>query len=453
MATASLSTDKDASNTPTVKGESPRDNAVKQNNCAPEPLHQEPNNDATTDDYYAGVSRRYRTAKHISLLTLVVFLLFSFTFLRGDITLENLRYLLKFISFTNTETSISAAKINYSSGDPSRFELLGGDLCTLTPNGYVLYDKRGNQIMAEELSYNSPILKACDKFSMCYDLGGNSFKVFNTFTKLYEETTEYPITDGAVSDTGSFAIASSTRDYHTAITVYDQNFKQSFMVLRKNRLMALEIKKDASELAVMTAGVKNGRYNTVIELIEPGKTKAAYTAEADALGYALYYTDSGFCAVTDEDIRFYDKKLGLTASIPHPSSLSMTECTGDYFVALYRSGLIDNSCTAVVYDLTGKVLFEGSLSGKPVAIHSSAEDGCVFILTGTEVTRINLINKKIAGLTVSEGGIDILAESKSSILVAFENYALMYDLEKIDEKYFNGTEAPKASAETTVDKQ
>ncbi len=60
------------------------------------------------NSYYTRISGHFRTAKYITVIVLSAFLIFSFTFLRSDITLENLRYLLKFISFTNTETSITA---------------------------------------------------------------------------------------------------------------------------------------------------------------------------------------------------------------------------------------------------------------------------------------------------------------------------------------------------------
>ena len=42
---------------------------------------------------------------------------------------------MKFISFTNTETSISATKINYASSDNTQLELFIGDLCYLSPQG------------------------------------------------------------------------------------------------------------------------------------------------------------------------------------------------------------------------------------------------------------------------------------------------------------------------------
>ena len=91
---------------------------------------------------------------------------------------------MKFISFTNTETSITATRITYPSSDRTRLELFIGDLCYLSPEGYALYDSRGNTIMTENIKYAFPMLSTGSKYALCYDLGGTSFTIFNTFAKL-----------------------------------------------------------------------------------------------------------------------------------------------------------------------------------------------------------------------------------------------------------------------------
>jgi len=390
-----------------------------------------------TDGYFESVSRSFRTAKHASIITLALFLLFSFTFLRGDITLENLRYLLKFISFTNTETSISAAKINYASGDSTRLDILGSDLCTLTNSVYALYDSRGNQIMTQDVGYKSPVLKVSSKFSLCYDLGGNTVKIFNTFTMLHEISTEFAITDAVIADSGMFAVATGSRDHHTAVTFYDSDFTPTVKVLRRNRLTALELRPDGSELAVMTFGAKNGGYTTTVEVILPGETSAKHTAELDVLGYQLYMSDEGYVVVSDESLIFLDTSLDKVKEIPHAHGLSMTEQTGKYFTALYSSGLINNSYLTVVYSHSGDVLYSGELEGRAIAIDCSDNGDYVFIHTGSRITRINLINRKIGSIEVEPDAIDMLASGKDTVLAAYRNYALTYELDNFSEHYFD----------------
>lgn len=414
--------------------------SVKQN-TAPPPAPKKDKTDTSAtpklDEYYSSVSFGYRIAKYISIVLLVVFVIFSFTFLRKDITLENLRYLLKFISFTNTETSITAPKISYASGDPNRLDLFIGDLCTLSPSGYALYDSQGNQIMSEQINYASPVLKTNARFALCYDLDGSEFTILNTFTLLYEGTSEFPITDATIADDGSFAIASSSREYRTAITLYNSDFEAISRVYKNDHLMALEYMPDASKVAVMTAGAENGEFYTKIELVVPGETSPTSSAVIDGLGYSLYYLTDGIAVVTDEGVCFFDGELNLRASTQHTTQLAMTDASDKYLVVVYSDGVIGKSYTMRVFDVNGRIAYEGEFSGKLVGTDSDDSGDYIFILTGNELSRINLINKKIGTLTVEADAIDLLVSDPETVLVALKNYALTYSLTGFEEHYYD----------------
>ncbi len=406
------------------------------------------------DSYYTRVSGNFRIAKYLTSIVLVAFLIFSFTFLRSDITLENLRYLLKFISFTNTETSITASKINYASGDPNRLELFIGDLCTLSPEGYALYDSRGNQIMAEQIRYATPILKIGDRYALCFDLDGTQFTVLNTFSKLFDGTTEYPITDGDIASDGSFAIASSSREYRTAITLYNNDFDPVTRIFKNNHLMALEMSDDGKELAVMTVGAENGEFYTEIELVGKGSDKPLNSCRLSGLGYSLYYTSEGYSVVTDESICFLDSELKLLRAHKHDSQLAMSDCSGKYITCVHADGVIGNSYHACIYSASGKLVFKGDFEGKLVGVDSDESGEYVFILTGSTVSRINLTNGKIGSFTVESDAIDILAQAPDSVLICKKNYARTYELLDFEERYFQrGDEASRPSTDTTKETQ
>lgn len=391
------------------------------------------------DPYLSSVSIGYRVAKYITVFLLIVFMLFSFTFMRNDITLENLRYLLKFISFTNTETSITASKINYPSGEPNRLDLFIGDLCSLSPSGYALYDSRGNQIMSEQIRYADPVLKLSERFALCYDLNGAEYTILNTFTKLYNGTSEYPITDADIANDGSFAIASSSREYRTAVTLYDADFKAISRVYKNDHLMALEYKPDGSYIALMTASAQGGSFYTRIELVTPGSDKVLASAEIDGLGYSLYIMDGAISVITDEGIYMFNETLDLMSTSEHASELAMTDASEKYLTVMYSNAVIGNSYRAKIIDVTGRTVYDGEFEGKLVGIDNASDGDYVFILTGTTLSRINLINKKIAQTSVETDAIDVLASDISTVLVAKKNYAVTYDLSALEEHYYDRT--------------
>lgn len=392
------------------------------------------------NEYYAGVSRKFRAAKYISILLTIVFLLTAIATNRSELTIENLQYLMKFISFTNTETSITATRINYPTSDKKRLSLYLGDLCYLSGNGYALYDSRGNTIMTETVKYNFPMLVTGAKFALCYDLGGTTFSIFNTFALLSSGTLDYPITAGDISDAGDFIIATSTREYRTAVQLYDSDLKLTGRILREGYLSDAKIKKDGSEIAVMTSMSRDGEFQTDIELILSGHDSVRRSVSFAGLGYSLNYMDGGISVVYDGGILFYDSELQLVGSVKS-SSLAMTDCSDKYLACAFTSGIIGNSYSVVVYDKTGRVAAETELSGKLHGIDHDASGEYIFFLAGPEVTRLNLVNRKVGRVKVDSGGTDIVAMSEDSFLLAMSSYALTCTPESFNESYFDASGA------------
>ncbi len=389
-----------------------------------------------TNEYFTGIAKRFRFAKYVTFLLLIVFLLSTVAFNRSEITVENLQYLMKFVSFTNTETTISAPKINYSSGDKIRLELFLGDLCYLSPNGYYLYDSRGNTIMTESIKYNDPILRVSNKFAFCYDLFGSSFSVYNTFSKLTSGTTDYSITDGDISDTGSFAIATSTREYRTAVEVYDSNFKLTTRILRENYLTDVKLSSDGKEIAIMTTGSENGNYFTNIDLITIGHDTVRKSATFSGIGYSLDYMDGGFSVITDDSTKYFDSDLSLLTSNKHQSTLVMADCSKKYLTQVYNSGIIGNSYRLLITDPTGKTVYDGEFDGKLADISHDETGDYIFVLAGGNVTRVNLLNKKIGTVEANSDGFALLPIDADSFLLAMNNYALTFTPKDFNENYF-----------------
>ncbi|MCI8388589.1 MAG: hypothetical protein HFE63_09015 [Clostridiales bacterium] len=387
--------------------------------------------------YYENVAKHFRRAKYFTIILLIAFLLTSITFNRSEITIENLQYLMKFISFTNTETSITATKINYSSSDNTRLSLFIGDLCYLSPNGYALYDSRGNTIMTDSVKYTYPILKTSAKFALCLDLGGNSYSIFNTFARLHSETLDYPITGGDIADSGAFVIATSTREYRTAVQLYDSDFNLISRILRESYLADVKYKSDGSEVAIMTFTSRDGSFVSTLDLVKPGSDSVRKSAKISGLAYSLYYTGSGVTVITDSGLLFYNADLDLVRAVSFPSSLVMADCSDKYLTCVYASGILGNSYRVVVYDMTGRATCEIELDGKLAAVSHDESGDYIFILANNRVTRLNLVNRRIGEMLVESGGFDILPLDSNSFLLAMNNYALTCETSSWAERYID----------------
>ena len=97
---------------------------------------------------------------------------------------------------------------------------------------------------------------------------------------------------------------------------------------------------------------------------------------------------------------------------------------GKISACVYSTGIVGNNYRVIVYDPTGRTVCEVDVSGKLAALSHDDTGDYIFVLAGSDVTRINLVNRKVGTIDVGSGGFDILVQDPSSFLVAMSNYAL-----------------------------
>ena len=190
---------------------------------------------------------------------------------------------------------------------------------------------------------------------------------------------------------------------------------------------------------------------TTVEILELGADKIKYSTTFPGLGYNIYLTESGFAVVSDSDIRFYDASLELLSSLGHGSSLVMTDCSEKYLTCVYSTGIVGNNYRVIVYDPTGRTVCEVDVSGKLAALSHDDSGDYIFVLAGSDVTRINLVNRKVGTIDVGSGGFDILVQDPNSFLVAMSNYALTCTPADFAEHYIDSNYTDETSPETSPD--
>ncbi len=327
-----------------------------------------------------------------------------------------------------------------------------GDMCYLSKDGYYLYDSNGNTIMNEKLSYTSPMLVGGTNFNLCYDLGGTSFTILNTFSNLYSETLTYPINDATIADNGSFAIATSSREYRTTVLLYDSDFKLRSRIYKDKYLTDVKLKKDASELVIAGINAKDGDYYSEISLIETGSDKEKCILNLPVVVYSIDYTKDGFVIVSDKGIFFLDSNLKPVSKVTTELTMAMTRCSDAYFTAVYTDGAIGNSHIAVVYDTKGNKCIEEHIDGKLHDVEFDESGKYVFILTDDSIYRISIAENKIGHSSVENDGITVLVLNEHQFLLAKQSYAVNYDISNIGQLNAQKPEntAPQALEESDV---
>ena len=89
----------------------------------------------TPTEYYAHLATRLSVLKVALLAVLVCFIAFGFTFYGSELTMENFRYMMKFMSVDRDTTLAAGNTITYDSDEDTIYAILNGDVAIVNRNG------------------------------------------------------------------------------------------------------------------------------------------------------------------------------------------------------------------------------------------------------------------------------------------------------------------------------
>ncbi len=257
-------------------------------------------------------AKKFRLYKFIALSVLVVFLLGGFVLFENDITIENLRYLIKYLDFSSSGAFSEEGVVYYNSDSENRFYVFRGDLAIANQSGVTLYDRRGSAVMTDSFTMSNPTCVCGDKYLIVYDLGGYQLRVYNSFALLFEKTFDYVIQSAGVNGDGDFCVVTSEKSYHSAVLVYDHNFKQIQQWFSSEKFAVDAQISDRGILTISAIHVDDGSLISDLIELKIGKNEPLSTLtiqEEMPFSYStdqngtLLLTDLGLCSVEGGEIK------------------------------------------------------------------------------------------------------------------------------------------------------
>ena len=266
------------------------------------------------DVYYASVSAFYKIAERLLWLMLAVFMAFSLMTNYKEITYDNFFYLLRDFSAAADSKTSNYQILSYDSDSRQNFALYKGGLVSASPSSVSVFTAGGRRTLKSNNDYYSPNVICCDKYVLVYDTAGAAFSVYNSFSKVYNESLGSPITDACFNEKGAFAVATRQNDIKTVIYLYGDNIEQRGRI-PDNRFvfdMALADGGDRFAALYYDAGSGTGETSLCIYDIK-SKESAKKLKEIHLEGefpLECAFLDNGSVAViTNRSVRVYDKNF------------------------------------------------------------------------------------------------------------------------------------------------
>lgn len=270
------------------------------------------NYDGRTDIYLAKVSYRYAYVKRILCVVLVIVM--AFFLLSGNLSYQNLVYLVKDVKLANDYVNSVHDTITYNAGNSQVFAVYRGGLAVASRERISIFSAGGRELLTSNHNYGNPALEVSEKQVLLYDVGGKQFSLYNSFTQTKEEKLDYAIFGADMAKNGDFALITKSEKYDSVVKVYKQNGTTYNYSFTNGRVCSVALSEKGKELAVLLTYSDGSEMRSEIRLYNVGKEEYK-SAEISFSGvpYAVSILDNGSIFVVGANgVNIFTSNLNLS---------------------------------------------------------------------------------------------------------------------------------------------
>lgn len=388
----------------------------------------------TAQAYYTRLANRAKIGMFSAIIALILFCLLAYSFYPDELTAENFKYLLKFISFEQTENVEVGSAIIFDTDPTNRYAIVRGDIAVLSKTQLTVYDTAGQLLQRTGIKNDNPMLLTVGKNMIIYDLGGSQLNVYNSFSHVYSENFGYPILGVSAAEDGSYAVLSGAKNYRSAVYVYDSNYRLTFShYFPTEYSTAMQLDKAGKNVLVLSHISENGDYLGSAALFSTtAEEPIANFKFVGELPLNCHFTDDGgYIILTDKYLRFYGADNTLKSEIAVSGNLLNCNFGGNYvMLAFDNTGLSENK-ELTVYDSMGNNVYRTETSARPddVLLYGSR----LYMLTMGKLSVHDLVNDvKMFEAQTDANAVDLII-SDDKLLVFTYSDVTVYNAETMDE--------------------
>ena len=334
--------------------------------------------------YYRRAAVVLKLIRFFVLLGFVAFAVFCIGFFKDNITVDNLRYLLKYIDLSATDHTPSDTEIVISAGEGASYELLGNDLAVVSNNGVGLYDFAGNKLYQYDASYTDAAVVSNGKNLLVYDTAGTHLALYNAVSLVLEKKFDYDVKAAYLNDLGCFAVINSEKTYRSGVIVFDRDGGEIFRWMSPDKyLTGVALNANASVVVCSAVSNKNGAFCTEIIAYRTatGEVIAERTLD-DALALKIGYADndSSLWVLTDSAFLCFDRTLTPLGQVSYnPENARFFRSFDDLFLLAESNNLSGSSMTVRAYSYSdASLLFECRTEDR--VTDAEYRDGTLYLL-------------------------------------------------------------------------
>ena len=375
--------------------------------------------DKPRNEYYENISVRFGIAQVVLYLLLFSFVILSMLANTELITYRNFYDFFKDLGATADAVDIfETDSLTYPTDEAQSFGLYRKGLAVAGNSSVTVFSATGRQILSVPISYRNPTVVSAGKYFLVYEAGGTRYSLYNSDVQIHSDTMEYPITGATISDSGKFALISSSQTHNSVVYLYSSKFNCTAYYNFKEYVMDVALNSKGTHIAILYSTAREGSFTTSVKIAEVGKDQAlADLKVSSALGLSCAFTDGARVAVVCSDrIAYYTtdgQQTTDTFLFDGMSLVSMDIGKGGVALSLKKSA-VSNENRVIVFDKNGKIVYNDTVFEKLGQIRYTEDT--VFWTTPDGVSRLRLKSREIDRVSCVTDGRTLLALGEGEVL-------------------------------------
>ena len=388
-----------------------------------------------TDPYYATVSARYKVAQRVLALLLLVFFLFSvFTNIK-EITYGNMFYFVRDFGNAVDIASIDYETLSYDVYPNQNFSMYRGGVAAVSPSNVSVFTATGRRTLKSRADFVVPYAVCSDKYVLVYDMSGDSFAIYNSFSKVHTENLDAPITDAYISDSGVFAVVTSSAAYKSVINVYNKNFKIIGKYSKDLYSTDVCIDESGEIMAALYYDVGDGRGKTLLRIYDiSNRTSKDKDPDEDRIIYehpfdyqfplsCSFLKDGKLAVITNRSSTVFESnkvEYEVYDSYSYSGELSAVWTGAGGSAVAIKDTTLNDVNKVVAFDENGKLLYDEVVreSVREIAVMGDY----IFVRSDTGVVRVHTMNGEEEKYTCQAG--NMLVYNESTVIICGESKAI-----------------------------
>ena len=375
--------------------------------------------DSPQNEYYEKISAGLGIFQVVLYLSLFAFVVLSFFRNTNLITYENFYFFFKDLNASAENADVfSADSVSYPTATNQSFSLYRKGLAVAGNNNVTVFTATGRQTVSHSIHYQNPIAVGSGRYLLVYELGGESYSLYNSYTQIHSGKSEFPIYGAAVSDSGMYALLSGSDTHISVVSLYSSNFALINRYSKNEYVMDVAINEKGTRLALLSSVATGGLFESKLTFYTPREeTDGVSVKVSDSLGLSCAFTASGGVGVLCSDSVSY-VSAAATVEMSHRFDGREMLCTAlnrDGLAVCLRSSDISQKNDIIVFDKNGKMLYNESVPRNAEQI-SRFEDS-IFLLHSGGLTRIDVSQQTVTEYPCATDQCKVLAVDKDEVLL------------------------------------